>query len=755
MVAAISAGAWLSRKEWRVPLGWLLSPAATMALLILLLSGGWALALAPLSLSLVAWALGRQTLCWLIGENDANDRLEWIVSLCLGSGVMALLWLGLGSLDRLRPAALAASLLLATAISWRQLWSLARRLAQAPIWLATKVSLLNDATMISLGGLLTMLAVVNLIAALAPDIGFDSTRFHLAMADLFVRQGSLDPSPMSHYFYEQIPVQTLYAGITAFSGVIAAKFLHFVYGVLASSAAYAMAARFTGRARYGALAAAIFSVATLVWWLCGVGYVDLAITFFFFATICALVRWVETDRLGWIIAAGLCAGIAVPAKLTNLAVVPIIALVILGYKFGSWRRLFKASVACALASFLIWAPWLWRSYLLTGNPIFPYGNNIFRSELIEPSAVFASVVFGVGTGWKSLLWLPFALTFRPGKFVEGGEFGAHLLAFSPALLLLWWRRWRSESLNVVVGATAVFVALWIFAFNQNLRYLLPALPLLAVLLTVGCHRLAQWCERERLVLTTMAAALFLSAIGGVLSPEAWWLAGESGSGLPYKVVLGLETRENYLFRHINGSNALRYLNRVYGDRAQIFAISGGDRLYSQSPVYFWHDVHTVLPLRNRLWDTDLLSNPSMIYERLSQLGFTHLLLNTTTYEMSQPEDRRLPILRKSFLDSFARLEYADHGAALYKLEPRAEAIQDRSEKLRSESLIDRNGALAVGWETSGSPRLDMSGKEACGGKAALGVDGNRAYLSPLIPVEPGRTYRLPHRAFIGEQRAAT
>lgn len=755
IVAAISAGAWLSRKEWRVSLGWLLSPGAAIALLILFLNGGWAIALAPLSLSLVAWALGRQMLRWLIGENDSNDRLEWIVSVCLGSGVIALLWLGLGALDWLRPAALAASLLLAAAVSWRQLRSLGRRLTQAPVWLTTKISLLHDASMVSVGGLLTLVAVVNLVAALAPDVGFDSTMFHLAMAELFARQRSLDPSPMSHYFYEQIPVQTLYAGMTAFSGAIAAKFLHFAYGALVAGAAGALAAHFTGRARYGMLGAAIFGVASLVWWLCGVGYVDLAVTFFFFAAICALARWVETDRLGWIIAAGLCAGIAIPAKLTNLAVIPIIALVVLVYKFGSWRRLFKAAAVCALAAFLIWAPWLWRSYLLTGNPVFPYGNNIFRSELIEPSAVFVSVVFGVGTNWKSLLSMPVSLTFQPGRFVEVGEFGAHLLAFSPVLLLLWRRKWLPRSLGAVAGAMTVFVALWIFAFNQNLRYLLPALPLLAVLLAVGCHRLVERWRSEKLgpaAPAVMAAALFLSALAGVSSPEAWWLGGESGGGLPYKVALGLETRENYLLRHINGSNALRYLNRVYGDRAQILAINSGARLYSQSPIYFRQDVHTVLPLRNRLWDTNLLSDPSVIYQHLSKLGFTHLLINSTIYEMSKPEDRRLHILRKSFLDNFARLEYADYGSALYKLEPQKAAIQSRGEKLPGESFIASDGSLAAGWETFGAPQLDLSGKGSCEGKAALGVDGGSAYLSPPVPIEPGRAYRLRIRARMAPPR---
>lgn len=746
IIAAISAGAWLSRKEWRLSPGWLLSPGAAIALLILFLSGGWALALAPLSLLLVAWALGCRMLRWLIGESDSNGRLEWIVSVCLGSGVIALLWLGLGALDWLRPAALAASLLLAAAVSWRQLWSLGRRLTEAPVWLTTKVSILNDAAMIGVGGLLTLVALLNLIAALAPDLGFDSTMFHLAMAELFARQGSLDPSPMSHYFYEQIPVQTLYAGMTSFSGAIAAKFLHFAYGALVAGAAGAMATHFTGRARYGVMAAAIFGVASLVWWLCGVGYVDLAVTFFFFATICALARWVETDRLGWIIAAGLCAGIAIPAKLTDLAVAPIIALVILVYKFGSWRQFFKAAAVCALAGFLIWTPWLWRSYLLTGNPVFPYGNNIFRSELIEPSAVFTSVVFGVGTHWKSLLSMPVSMTFRPGRFVEVGEFGAHLLAFSPALLLLWRRKWIPRSLGVVIGATAVFVALWIFTFNQNLRYLLPALPLLAVLLAAGCHRIVERWESEKLAPAAMASALFLSALAGASSPEAWWLGGESGGGLPYKVALGLETRENYLLRHINGSNALRYLNRVYGDRAQILAINSGNRLYSQSPIYFRHDVHTVLPLRNRLWDTNLISDPSAIYQHLSKLGFTHLLINITIYEMSRPEDQRLHILRKSFLDNFARLEYADYGAALYKLAPQQTAIRSRGEKLPGEGFVTSDGALAAGWEMVGSPQLDLSGKGSCEGRAALGVDGGSAYLSPPIPIEPGGAYRLRIRA---------
>jgi hypothetical protein len=764
-----SALVYLWGRQWKIPVGFLLLPVGGALLTILSLGKNLGNVVPAILLLLVSFAFGRAILRLIMKGEASGDSLEWIISVCIGSGVISLLGLGLGSTRLFNRAWLGLAFLFIIALSWRQVLELARGAITGLKKLGAPVDFRHEIAFTGIGALLSLVLLMSAMAALAPDLGFDSTTFHLAMANTFARQRSLEPSPMSHYYYEQIPVQTLYAWINVFSNLIAAKFLHFAYGVLMAFGVASLTRHFTGSAKAALLAVSLVSVSSLIWWLCGVGYVDLAVTFFFLATICALIRWVETDRSEWILVTGLCAGIAISAKLTNLVVILVIGLTILSRQAPSIRRIVISSSLCGVGLLLLWSPWLLRAYLLTGNPLFPYGNNIFRSPLVEPMAVFATIHFGFGTDLKALLSLPFTMTFFPEGFVEMGEFGPQLLALSPVLLLLLRRSWITKSHLVLLSAVAVFFLAWIFGLSQNLRYLTPALPLLAVLLGACFQQLTSLWKAEAFVSVAIVTALFLSALTNTIGSQSWWLRGDNGSGLPYRSALGRETNEDYLKTQVNAIDAIRRVNRVYGDKAQIWSIESGKRAYCESPIYFYRDVHTTLPMRLALGALDHLGEPQEISHQLNRLGFTHILLNGAIPQMSSPEEQRPLYLRAEFLDQFAVLEYADNGVLLYKLstEPQSPP-QVPIEKLQNGGFEGGADGDVAEWESTKPARVDRSGKEAFAGTTAVAVDGTSSMFSIPVPVEGGRTYRLRvyaraiepkasgrfHLQFLSEQKQA-
>jgi hypothetical protein len=221
------------------------------------------------------------------------------------------------------------------------------------------------------------------------------------------------------------------------------------------------------------------------------------------------------------------------------------------------------------------------------------------------------------------------------------------------------------------------------------------------------------------------------------------LGADGGSGLPYKLALGSETREGYVKTHVNATDAIRWLNQRYGDKAQIWSIGSGKRAYSESPIYFYHDVHTTLPMRSALDALNGILEPQEISARLKGLGFTHVLLNGEIPEMSLPESQRPMYLRPEFLDRYTNLEYADNGVVLYKLfvDPQSPP-QVSVEKLQNGGFETGAGAGAAQWGFAPSARIDRSGKESLTGAAAVAVDGTSSYFSAPVQVEGGRTYRL-------------
>lgn len=86
---------------------------------------------------------------------------------------------------------------------------------------------------------------------------------------------------------------------------------------------------------------------------------------------------------------GLLFGVAAGLKLTACIYAPGAAVVAWAINGRVWRRFLHAfifSSAWALAFLVLWGPWGWNLYKLTGNPFFPLFNSIFHSPWIAPSA---------------------------------------------------------------------------------------------------------------------------------------------------------------------------------------------------------------------------------------------------------------------------------------------------------------------------------------------------------------------------------
>lgn len=747
LIAATVIVAWLAlglaAPRARLPLGGLLVPPALGVAAILVLSGGWRTLIPSVTLVLVALPIGRAILRRAVGGDASDGPLGWIVSLGLGLGSVSLLWLAVGSVGLLSPLALAGSVGAPFVLARREVRDLARRVGGVPRALGRPVLLRERADALGAGALLSGIGMVSLIAALAPDLAYDSVNHHLAIAARFARQGSLEPGLESIVYYWQIPVQVLYAGLIAWADPVAAKALHAVYGVLAVAGTGALAAHLTHRPDAGLIAATIVAASSVVWWMAQTAYMDFPMMFYFLTTIVALVRWVETGRRGWLVVVGLCAGLAVPAKLLNVALAPILVLVIVGREQPSPAGVLRSLLLCGVPALLVWVPWPLRSFLLSGNPAFPWFNNVFRSPLIEPEAISANQEFGTGSGPLDLLSLPWRATFEPEYFIESAELGPHLLALSPLLVLLG-RRERSQGVAVLVATAVTYALIWIVGYHQNIRYLLPILPIFAVLAAMG-YRHASAMTGGAPIRAAIVATLFLTTVGGALNiDQSWWFNRVSGPGLPHRVVFGQQSAESWVGQNNPGFGAFRHLNATYGDGAQVFGLSFASRLYLDSRLYFG-DVHTTLPMRRRLGELERQADPRAAWQDLRELQFTHIMIDGSRPDLSRPPAERPAYLRPELLLRLADLEYADNGILVYRLLPSERQPPD----LDGERDLLRNGGFEragrgglEGWDLEDRSQAERGAGQGRDGTAAAWVDGETQVTSEPAAAAPGAIYRL-------------
>ncbi|HVS14550.1 MAG TPA: hypothetical protein VMV46_11545 [Thermoanaerobaculia bacterium] len=379
------------------------------------------------------------------------------------------------------------------------------------------------------GGASAAVVVLALVArALIPDVSWDADVYHLALPRLYLDHGGFYRVPFSVYSNWPLGLELLYAGALALRDFVVAKLLHLVFGLLAALAAW----RLAGGGERGVLAALLFLAHPVVLGEMPVAYVDLGSAFFLALGFGALHRALEDGPQGprrTLLLAGLCAGALCAIKLTGFLGAGCLGLLfLLEARAGAgWTRAARrhglALLALPCAAFLL--PWLLKSWILTGNPVYPFlhrwlGGPEWSSELGARLAAWQRSL-GMGREPLDYLLLPVRVILSGGEGYHRFDGALHPVWIVLLPLALLYAR-RDRTIRRALMVCGFFFVLWA-ASSQQMRFLVAILPLLAVAgaraVTLAIRRLA--ATRPRLDDALRAAALLAAAAALLLSARPW------------------------------------------------------------------------------------------------------------------------------------------------------------------------------------------------------------------------------------------
>ncbi len=410
-------------------------------------------------------------------------------------------------------------------------------------------------------------------------------------------------------------------------------------------------ARERGLDRAGAVTAAL-----LVAWVptaydvAASAYVDLALAAYTAMAVRAFGRWWTTlaaRHLVWV-AVGI--GAALSIKLSAAFVILPVALLALvrSLKAASGRSGSGASTAALAGSVivalglgvLLAAPWYARNWIRTGSPLFPFylgiwpaqapGWDLERSQLYE--ALF-SLYGNTQTGLDYLLTpLRLAVAAQPDQppFYDGVLGIAVAFALPLLAWALWTRRLDVELRLAVLVSSCLFV-FWLFS-SQQLRYLLPALPGLAVAIAATGRALGSG-PTGRILRGLLVAAAAL----GVPVTLAWFLMLD-----PARVVLGGEARADFLGRRLDYYPYYEVVNRELAPTAKVWLIDMRRDSYHLARPYFSDFIFEDYTLTRYV---RAAAGFEEIRDRVRAEGITHLLVRHDVlldYRRSPVVDDRRP-----------------------------------------------------------------------------------------------------------------
>ena len=613
--------------------------------------------------------------------SEAGERAVFAIT--LGMGILAYIVLALGLVGFTRTPVFAGIVGLGAiaALARAVLSARGRKSGATGARAATEPSGADRYLPLFAAVALGLLGLLTFIAAVAPPgaLEWDSLSYHLADPKTYLQDGRISYLPWDHHSNFPFTLEMLYLLMLGLGSVGAAKLCHWLCGVLLIASVYTFAKRHitpaeTGR-RVGIVATLIVATTPIVLWEASVAYVDLATALFIWLSLYALMNAAQAvrpegeapqtgDSVPWLVVSALMMGFALGTKMTVLAFWGMLLLGILGWHYLTTRRWAKETLPHAALwggiALLIGAPWYIKTLIYTGNPVYPFFYNLFGGKYwnAQNAADYAANqgMFGFAKTPVNLLLGPWQVTtetlaataaHRQYVYTEYQPF-----ILSPTLLalvfatpfLLGSRRLSAASRYLGLFAAGVFV-FWFFLMQQT-RYLIPAVPALAVIGAEGV--VVAWEQRRRLIGSFGASLLVLSLL---------WAAYIEGSMMTVRalpMVLGAQTMDEYVIHEQGGLGAaLLWINRNTPPDGKV-ALFDEVRGYYLDRPYVWatpNHAYGLLPWNTYKDVDDWLAD-------FKKRGYTTLLVNEQNTPATDDGQRWRSLLNAAVLSDKVTLAYA-------------------------------------------------------------------------------------------------
>ncbi|MBI1292060.1 hypothetical protein GC173_12590 [bacterium] len=380
-------------------------------------------------------------------------------------------------------------------------------------------------------------------------------------------------------------------------------------------------------------------------------FADMLSTAFLLGAIVVIIHRGRLPKIGRWIAAGLLLGAACATK---LSVLPLAGIVGVWAAATAGRRWWLATLTMVGTGLFVLAPWLVKSLVFHGNPVYPLGFGVFggpewsaaNDEFYKAKAAEK----GMGRGVLDFLLVPVRATFQYGRF-ESHTPGVTLIAFLPILaggMLIRGVRNRLRRLNpawcICIGLLVLGFPIW-FVTYQSVRFLIPEIALLcAIGSCIAIYTAEQHGGRLTVMLTR--AALLAVALTGF----AWSTYYRIALTPTLQAAVGRIGVDAFVGNRFNAFGAIRWLEENTSPNEPVFYIGEHRGFYAfhYKPILSdWFDTPRVL-----VEIRETASNEALL-ERWRGLGIRYVLLNMAElgqYEELYFKPRFTPVEWARFVD---------------------------------------------------------------------------------------------------------
>lgn len=517
---------------------------------------------------LVAFGLGYSLLASIGVRNSHNHAL---VSLPIGMGILGFCQFPLIFAGLLSPGSVIAILV---CFSLLLLVLHGKRIMSREVWqevITTSRRCWNP----FFGVPLLFSGFIAFCCGLMPPTQSDALRYHLTVPWQYLKQGGYVEFP--HFSFASFPFLIDYMFLYPFAlgSISGPKLLHVVFYGLSTGLAGCIGAKLAGR-QAGGWAMLVFASTPFAPIFSSWGFIEFGLTTYTLLTFWLAIearalrlRGDSGDCWRYTVVCGIACGMMLGCKYTALASMGFAGLIL------KWPRSFRPpdlvsgwpTAACmGLIAGILGSPWYIKNWLLYENPVYPFGRSLFPTP---GWSEFNQLFFSYHAGLKGNLtavqqmplvnqftdWvtLPFRIVLYPGEQWHPVDFGGWPLGPLWLILgtvLVLCVRWNSRRFALGAGALFLFV-IWGMTY-RDIRFLLPAMAVLAPLLGLVAAGLVRRAPLARWVLLLLVGVNLLQPFALTFLPfnyGPWWVVGGAISEEEYLTEYSVDTRhQNQAFR---------------------------------------------------------------------------------------------------------------------------------------------------------------------------------------------------------------
>ena len=261
----------------------------------------------------------------------------------------------------------------------------------------------------------------------------------------------------------------------------------------------------------------------------------------------------------------------------------------------------------SIISFVIFAPWLVKNLLFTGNPFYPFFGRFFPSRYLNqaPGEFYLHIIATLfKRNFLNLLFLPWNLTM---KGAWGDAISPLYLIFVPFLLII--KKAPKAIRHILIFSFFYLIVGFYSLLWMSKRYLLQIFPLLSIVSAFAAYYLI---DKDKILKYFISLLLFFCILFNLVL-----LTGQNYFKFP--VVFGFETRDQYLSRRVPTYETIKYLNQSKDVKMVLFL---DERPYYSDKPYLLGS-----PLDQGLVDYSQFKDLEELLEEFNRLKISHLFIH--------------------------------------------------------------------------------------------------------------------------------